>query len=82
MRFLASFLINLLSLSLKISVSDTSGKMSSVFGLASDIFEMISCPVGLVSVRGKLDWDMMNVVHPWFLTSYNFGEKEKRTAGT
>ena len=49
------------SASLKISVSNASDKMSGVFGLGSDIFEMMM--VALVTVCGKLDLNMVNVVH-------------------
>ena len=42
---------------LKISVSDASDKMSGVFGLGSDIFEMM--PVALVKVCSKLELDMI-----------------------
>ncbi len=36
--------------------------MSGVFGLGSDLFEMMSGGL-MLSVCGKLDLDMVNVVH-------------------
>ncbi len=44
---------------LKISVSEASDKMSDVFGVGSDIVEMMSGTMILVSVCGKLDLEGM-----------------------